>query len=197
MEKNLHYLAQFEEYRKQLESMTEKNRDMEEASRYDHLTCVFNRNYVDKLLIEEYKTANKYHEPLSLAFIDLDYFKAVNDTHGHLAGDEVLKDISKFFSENIRQNDILARYGGDEFILLLPGSDMEIAEKTLQRLLTNHQKRAGIHINDNELKTTVSIGLATHMDEHSFDTLEGLLNAADKALYKAKESGRNTLMTYS
>ncbi|MCW8854460.1 MAG: GGDEF domain-containing protein [Gammaproteobacteria bacterium] len=194
MERNLHYIKQFEEYRNQIESMTEQTKDMEEASRYDHLTNIFNRKHVDYLLTEEFSTASMHHEPLSLAYVDLDNFKEINDTYGHQTGDIVLKGIAKFFSENLRQTDILGRYGGDEFILLLPGSSMDIAQETLERLIEKLKSNFYIEINNKTIKITVSIGLATHMDIHNYKSPEGFLNAADKTLYKAKRAGRNRLM---
>ncbi|MDH5518199.1 MAG: GGDEF domain-containing protein [Gammaproteobacteria bacterium] len=196
LQRNLQIIKQSEQDRRQIEAMHEENKDLEEAARRDPLTGIYNRKYFEYLLDEEFENANLNRWPLSLAFIDLDNFKEVNDIYGHPAGDKVLKDIADFFNLNIRQTDTLARYGGDEFILILPGSTHETAEAMLQRLLKEQRSNHSSQIDDAIIKLGVSIGLATHIDQHDFANTSAFLKAADKALYQAKAAGRDTLVSY-
>ena len=131
-----------------------------------------------------------------MVFIDIDDFKLINDTFGHLAGDEVLKVISKFFSSNIRETDYIARYGGDEFLLMLPGSTSEIAKTLIERLLELFKEKVKVKVKDMDVAVSVSIGIATHIGKHDFDNLKELMDAADNALYKAKASGKNCFAIY-
>lgn len=195
LERNLQVIKQSEHDRKQLEAMEEKNRGLEEEARRDPLTSLYHRKYFEHLLEEEFENANLNRWPLSVAFIDLDNFKDVNDKHGHLVGDQVLRKIAHFFSEHIRQTDILARYGGDEFILMLPGSTSDVAENMLIRLL---KELRNSYTNEPRsiVRQTVSIGLATHIDGNDFDNVKAFVNAADEALYKVKEAGRDNLASY-
>lgn len=194
--RSMHFIKQSEEDRNNIESISKKVQKVEKINQLDHLTEVYNRRHFEHLLEEEFENSNINHWPLSLALIDIDNFKPVNDTHGHLVGDEVLKSIATFFSENIRETDILARYGGDEFILMLPGSTLDIANTLLSRLMDSFKKQPGIMVKDDKLVTTVSVGLASHIDKNDFNDLKAFIEAADKALYKAKNAGRNCLVTY-
>lgn len=196
LERSIHFIKQSEEALRHVESIEEQVKDIEEESRYDHLTKVYNRKYIERLMAEEFEHANMNRWPLSLAFIDIDNFKMVNDTHGHLVGDNVLISIADFISANKRQTDILARYGGDEFILMLPGATSDIAEGMLKRLIQLQSEKLKVNIEGQLLETSISIGLATHMDKTIFDNMESFLGAADEALYKAKDAGRNCLGVY-
>ena len=196
LERSIHIIKKSEDDRRYIESITNRVEKIEKESRLDHLTNIYNRQHIDKLLEIEFEESNINKWPLSIAFIDIDNFKSVNDTHGHLAGDEVLKSISNFFSKNIRQTDILARYGGDEFLLMLPGSTSDIAKSLLERLLSLMKNEVNLDIKDESVAVSVSIGLATHMGMNGFNQLKDILAAADKALYKAKEQGKNCLSVY-
>lgn len=196
LERSLHTIKQSDDDRRYIDSVTDRVEKIEKESRLDHLTNVYNRQHIEHLLELEYEESNINHWPLSLAFIDVDNFKLINDTFGHLAGDEVLKAIANFFSNNIRETDILARYGGDEFLLMLPGSTADIAKTMLERLLVLFKRDVKVDTKDTDIKISISIGLATHIGEHDFDNLKGLIAAADKALYKAKAEGKNCLASY-
>ena len=196
LERNLKVIKQSEQDRRQLEAMEEKHKDLEDEARRDPLTGLFHRKYFEHLLEEEFENANLNRWPLTVAFIDLDNFKEVNDEHGHLIGDQVLREIASYFSSHIRQTDILARYGGDEFILMLPGSTSEVAENMLTRLLKELRNDYKEDSNQSPVKQTVSIGLATHIDGNDFANIKDFLNAADEALYKVKETGRDNLASF-
>ena len=140
MERQLNFLMQYDACKVQIESLTEKTRDIEDEANRDHLTGVYNRKYVERLLIEEFNKSSAERQPLSLAFIDIDDFKPINDTYGHLSGDRIIQDIASFFAANIRQTDTLARYGGDEFLLILPNTDADISTHLLNRLIADLQQ---------------------------------------------------------
>jgi diguanylate cyclase (GGDEF)-like protein len=196
LERSLSSIKQSEDDRRYIQSITDRVEEIEKSSRIDHLTKIYNRQHIDKLLEDEYEEANVNRWPLSLAFIDIDDFKVINDTYGHLVGDELLKLISDFFSSNLRDTDILARYGGDEFLLMLPGSSEEVAETVLERLLKLYLDEAELDAKGIKISASVSIGIATHMDVHEFDSLKDFMAAADEALYKAKSKGKNCIRVY-
>lgn len=196
LERSINSIKQSEDDRRYIESITDRVEQIEKSSRIDHLTKVYNRQHIDQLLEVEFKEANLNRWPLSLAFIDIDDFKLINDSYGHLIGDEILKLISQFFLKNIRDTDVLARYGGDEFILMLPGSSSDISKTVLERLLKLYIDEAAIDVKGKKVLASVSIGVATHIDKNDFESLKDFMSAADDALYKAKAGGKNCLAVY-
>lgn len=154
----------------------------------DPLTKTFNRNYLE----ETVPLLNLSH--YSLAMLDLDKFKIINDTYGHKAGDYVLSRTSKVFKDSIRDSDILVRYGGEEFLLLINNrskikSDLDVCERVRKNILKEH-----FLYEDNEINVSVSIGL--HKNPHLEKNLQEAIKAADKMLYIAKKSGRNRVICY-
>jgi diguanylate cyclase (GGDEF)-like protein len=131
-----------------------------------------------------------FQRSLSVAFIDLDHFKKVNDTFGHQMGDRILRACAQAMQSSVRGSDIVARYGGEEFVVLLPGTDDEIARQVCQRML-GAIRELRHESNNTSIVTTVSIGLATYTPQHRFASATELVDAADHALYAAKLRGRN------
>jgi len=171
---------------------------LETAERYHHakerafiddVTEVYNARYLLSTTHNEIQRAARYGNPLSVLFLDLDRFKLVNDKYGHLIGSDTLRALSRLLADAVRQVDTLARYGGDEFTILLVDTDheeaLQIAER-IRRLVEDHIFEAGP---DGPLRLSISIGVAT-CPGHG-ETRETLLDAADKAMYRAKSMGRN------
>ena len=163
---------------------------LQEQAIQDTLTGLYNRRYLDETLERELSRAKRENYPVSLAIIDLDHFKQVNDTYGHKAGDEVLKALGVLLRKNIRGGDIPCRYGGEEFVVVLPRMSLSVAKQRAEewRAAFCAQK---IYSGDFEIGVTMSIGLATCPDHAA--NADALLDLADKALYRAKLAGRNRL----
>lgn len=159
---------------------------------YDSLTGLFNRRYMEETLKREISRVTRNKDPLGLIMIDIDHFKNFNDTYGHAAGDMLLKKVGDFFKDHIRREDIACRYGGEEFVLILPGSSLE---NTLRRAEQLHQdiKRVRVHHRGDYISSVeVSMGVVV-FSEHG-NSAELLLESADKAMYKAKSLGRNRIV---
>ena len=157
----------------------------------DELTQTYNRRYFMQLGEQELKRAQRYGEAFSVALLDIDEFKEINDKRGHLMGDRVLQKLSCLLKEEIRQSDILARYGGDEFVFLFPKTNQRQALLWVERL---YARFAATSINYAmfEMWPSFSIGIATF--DSTITSLDELLAKADRALYQSKERGGNTLM---
>ena len=159
-----------------------------EVAQIDALTFLFNRRMIVRELQDEVLRAERYNNTLSISIIDVDKFKLVNDTYGHPVGDEVLKQVACQLRDHIRHPDTVGRYGGEEFLILLPNSDAKAATEQAVRLGKEIREMV-VTIKEHELKVTVSIGIAQF--KAGVDTWDTLLNRADNAMYEAKNSGRD------
>ena len=161
----------------------------------DALTGLYNRRALLDRLKQEFERVGRYRSPMALAMLDLDAFKPINDEHGHLFGDQVLRSVGEAILRSVRALDIPARYGGDEFAVVLPQTDAAGAIRVCERLLKNIAALELRH-GDQVMKLTVSLGLAFFPTE-GIDAPEDLLRAADDALYRAKRGGRNRVCAVS
>lgn len=153
----------------------------------DSLTKLYNRRHFDVEFEREFKRAKRYSNDLSIAIIDIDFFKKVNDTYGHCCGDYVLKEAAYLMMQNFRQTDTIFRYGGEEFVIILTETNAENSVVPLERLRKKFENNKFLY-NGNELKITISVGISSN---NNFETALQMLENADKALYNAKENGRN------
>ena len=176
----------------------------------DSLTSLFNRRHFFDLARLEFERARRYGEELSVIMLDIDYFKRVNDSYGHVAGDLVLATLARVCRADLREMDILARYGGEEFVILLPNTDVNAAAKAAERLRqkmesmdielnTTSRRKAAEFSNPSNLpariRVTISLGVSS-LDNNVSD-LENLINRSDQALYEAKQSGRNCVRCWN
>jgi diguanylate cyclase (GGDEF)-like protein len=157
----------------------------------DGLTRVFNRRSFDERLIEELRRHQRHSMDLSLLMIDLDYFKDVNDTYGHMAGDMVLETVARMFEETFRTTDFIARYGGEEFVILLPHTNVGQAEMLAERIRAKIES-CTMSYQARDFKVTASIGVSS-VRPGSLEKGTELVGNADDALYKAKAGGRNRI----
>ena len=159
----------------------------------DQLTCLLNRRVFDEILEEEIDRSQRFDRPFSLILIDIDHFKNVNDTHGHLAGDAVLREVARRIEKKARSVDRVMRYGGEEFAILMLEGDSEVARRLADGVRVAIETDAVSAGGDLVLPLTISAGVADFpRDANSADEL---IAAADKGLYAAKEGGRNRVVT--
>jgi diguanylate cyclase (GGDEF)-like protein/PAS domain S-box-containing protein len=173
------------EFQRQLE---EKNRLLEEMTRTDPLTGVANRRHLFEVLEAELERAKRYTQKLSIAMLDIDYFKKVNDTYGHQTGDEVLKAVAETVRNAIREVDVVGRYGGEEFLLLMPNTDETGSLQLVKRIRMDVE---ALSVGEKKIKVTVSCGVATYSGE---DVLK-FVETADNRLYAGKQAGRNQVVS--
>jgi diguanylate cyclase (GGDEF)-like protein/PAS domain S-box-containing protein len=157
-------------------------------SSYDYLTQIFNRQMLEKLFKKEVERSHRYNSELSMILLDIDCFKEVNDTFGHQAGDEVLKCLSSHISNSLRDSDIFARWGGEEFVILMPNTNITLAVEKANLLRESIEK---LDI-ENICSVTCSFGVVQMSD---FENINQIFKQADEALYKAKTNGRNRVET--
>lgn len=165
---------------------------IQEMAITDDLTKLKNRRFLRKRLKEELDRASRYRHPLSCIFFDVDHFKRVNDTYGHEAGDAVLKAISATAQEQCRQTDILGRYGGEEFLMILPETDMEQARVLAERLRQAIKDQTSI-ADQQQIRVTITSGVACYSPETTIaqPDLSAFIAQADTAMLEAKKAGRN------
>jgi two-component system cell cycle response regulator len=174
-----------------VESTMADNARLEQLAQTDPLTQLLNRRALTERITAEMERALRYDSTMALLMIDLDHFKKVNDTYGHLVGDDVLRDVAQLLGETIRGTDIVARYGGEEFLVLLPETDDEGAERFAERIrvaVEQHPFVAGKE--SGTLSMTTSVGVAV-FPAARIESVEDLFARADAALYRAKADGRN------
>ncbi len=170
------------------------NKTLEQMTNHDYLTGLYNRAYVENQIDLEFNKARRYGNVFSVVFFDIDKFKQVNDVHGHLAGDEVLKNLAKTVQLRLRSSDILGRYGGEEFILLLPETDLENASILAQEIRVIIEKMM-TRCHDLEIVVTISMGVVQLRDD--ITNYLQMIHEADIALYHSKQNGRNAVTQYT
>ncbi len=177
------------------EELTRAREALREQAIRDPLTGLFNRRYLEEALGRELRRAEHGHEPLGVLMLDLDYFKDFNDTHGHAAGDAMLNHLGAMLETHTRREDVTCRYGGEEFVLILPGMPLDVASRRADELRQAIGQSTVAWEGKGLASTTVSVGVAC-FPQHG-TTGEALLAAADQALYRAKREGRDRVAVYA
>ena len=170
---------------------------LEQESITDALTGTYNRRYLDRRLDEEVLRASRYGFPLAVLLLDIDHFKKINDEHGHPAGDGILAALSQIVMNSVRKTDVVARYGGDEILVIATHTPLpdaaELGERLRQRVEGAEMGQANEPGGGVPARVTISVGVAGYSDELSSG--QSLIQAADQALYQAKQAGRNRTTT--
>lgn len=173
----------------EVDQLKKENKQLKMQVIEDPLTGLYNRRKMFDSLEKETERTRRSGQPTSIALLDLDYFKKVNDSYGHAAGDYVLKTVAQIIAANIRKLDIASRYGGEEFCIIFPSSYLLTAKNVAERVRRCIEKTS-INLENQAINITASIGLAT-FEHSSSSSLENFVNSADEQLYRAKEKGRN------
>lgn len=177
----------------QLEEINKLRADLQEQAIRDPLTNVYNRRYLAEFLDKEVARAEREESPLSVVIMDVDNFKQFNDTYGHKCGDIVLQVIANFLVEHTRRGDVVCRYGGEEFVILMPGATLEDGYERAE-IWRQSFSETPVEYDGMKLFTTFSAGVATYPQHGVTD--EALLQAADRALYQSKNAGKNKVTMY-
>nr|WP_275692760.1 GGDEF domain-containing protein [Rheinheimera hassiensis] len=171
------------------QQLIERNKELLQLASTDLLTGLLNRRAVMQQALSELRRAKRYQKDLAVLMLDIDHFKQINDQYGHAAGDKVLRDFALLCQQSIRDTDLLGRYGGEEFILVLPEIDLQTAIMSAERLRMTVAQHNFTLTDSTVLQLSCSIGIAMYLPER--DDLDKLLLRADQALYQAKHQGRN------
>lgn len=178
------------ELRQAMEELTNANQQLEQISVRDQLTGLYNRRFFDEYFPKQYRNCSILGKPISVLVIDIDYFKKINDVHGHLAGDECLKTIAKVITAtDQREDDKIIRFGGEEFLIVLPNTGADGANSVAERIRQMVEKTLFV-ANGKRIPLTISVGVAALVPSDE-QPPESVLHKADSALYEAKKSGRN------
>ncbi|MCC7258584.1 MAG: GGDEF domain-containing protein [Gammaproteobacteria bacterium] len=194
--RNLYEIDRNKDLENQKSRLKHENSVLKVESERDPLTGVYNRRAFEEAVTREFTTAVRNKWPLSVVFVDLDHFKGINDTHGHQSGDAMLKAVADLLGSTLRDTDVVARYGGDEFVLLLPGVDASQVDAVAQRLVQRARETQVDNGDGRSFSITLSLGIATSDAHTTFTTSQDLLAAADAALYHSKRNGRDQHTCY-
>ena len=179
-----------------LQELESANQELERKNVLDELTGLHNRRFYDQKILAEYRRSRRNLTALSLVLIDIDHFKLVNDTHGHLAGDQCLIWVAKHIQQSLKRSaDKAFRYGGEEFCLILPNTDSEGALLLAEQLRLRLCEQA-FQFQDVDISLTISCGICTYNQQADIGP-EQIFSGADKALYQAKHNGRNQTQQYT
>jgi diguanylate cyclase (GGDEF)-like protein len=181
-----------EKLRQQLAEINELQKNLRELAIRDPLTGLFNRRFLEETLDREFAIARRQGTTVCLVMMDIDGFKGFNDTHGHDAGDFLLRKLGELLHDEIRRSDISCRYGGEEFLLVMPGVSLEKGKERAERLRRTFSAGKYQHMGT-PLTATLSIGVAIYPTHGA--TWQKVLHAADKAMYAAKEAGRDKVVS--
>ena len=172
------------------------NDQLEQLLKMDEKTGLYNFREFRRRLREEWQRAQRYGTPLSVIFLDLDNFKGLNDTLGHQAGDQALKEFATLVSGGARANDFAARYGGEEFAIILPHTDAEMGKRVAQRIVAAVREFVFLE-DETPTHVTVSAGVATYPAGPKIDSMDALVRAADGALSRAKDAGKDCVIQFA
>lgn len=190
--RNLNQIKETEHLQEAAKKLETKTAELEELNRRDSLTNLFNRRHFDEVIEIEFHNANKYQWPLGLIFIDIDFFKQINDALGHDSGDDVLRKVAKMLLECTRDTDIVSRYGGEEFTIILPGTTQEGVDITCNRVINAFRNTTLTLNNGKVVNITVSAGACVYSGVNGdVEDWYALVKHADEATYQSKNNGRN------
>ncbi|MFP4687523.1 MAG: diguanylate cyclase [bacterium] len=172
------------------EKLQKSNKKLTRLARADSLTGLLNHRRIHEVLVRELDRARRYEKPLAVVMADIDYFKEINDSYGHPAGDFILKTLADIFEEEIRSIDSVGRYGGEEFLFVLPETDGKAALNIAERIRKKVAKKK-ITAGNNKIQLTLSAGVSSAIFPSNSKNASELVSSADRALYRAKAAGRN------
>lgn len=178
---------------KVIEELEEVHKKLKEEANKDYLTNLYNKRYFDEVSHNLIEIAKRQNSPISVIMIDIDFFKNINDTYGHIVGDEVIKNIASLLIKNTRKSDIVSRFGGEEFAILLPNTNKKDAKEIAEKLRNIIEEHIIILENTKEIKLTISLGVC-QMNLKCDENISKVIDNADIALYQAKKQGRNKVI---
>lgn len=202
VERNLRMMQKLSQQQSEIERLKKSSAQLKEQLKRDPLTGIFNRQHTEQLLNDYFASNSQMSTPLTVIFIDLDYFKTLNDQHGHAIGDAALKAFATILEQEMGSNCIAGRYGGEEFVTLMPGYTQEAALEFAKRLQGYLASTPLLSHNKEDIYISASMGIAAHFcqqssPENCFNDANALLDAADKAMYSAKRTGRNKILLFN